>query len=71
MTQSKKILHYIQTHGSISPQEAHDYFGCMRLGAKIYDLKKQGHNIISEREEGLNKFGEPCHWARYRMGART
>jgi len=70
MRQVDKILHYIQTHGSITPQEAQDYFGCMRLGARIYDLKRRGYHIVAERVDGVNKFGDKCHWARYRMGAR-
>lgn len=70
MTHSEQILRYIERHGSITPQDALE-FGCMRLGARIYDLKRQGYHIISEREDGINKRGEKCHWARYRMGARA
>ena len=70
MTQAEHILWHIQRYGSINPQQALNYYGCMRLGARIYDLKRQGHNIVSEREDGVNKKGEKCHWARYRMGAR-
>lgn len=68
MTQAEHILWHIQRYGSINPHQAMNYYGCMRLGARIYDLKRAGHHIISEREEGLNKHGERCHWARYRMG---
>ena len=71
MTQAEMILNHLQTHGSITPLEAQELFGCMRLGARIWDLKHAGHHIIAEREEGLNKFGDKCHWARYRMGARA
>ena len=39
--------------------------------ARVNDLRKLGHPIISERVHGLNRFGEPCHWARYRMGVRA
>lgn len=70
MTQAESILAYLQTGQSITPREADELWGCMRLGARIYDLKKQGYKIISERESGVNRLGEPCHWARYRMGAR-
>ena len=46
-------------------------WGCMRLGARIKDLKDMGYPIISERDDGVNKLGDKCHWARYRMGARS
>lgn len=71
MRQIDMILAHLQNHGSITPNEADEMFACKRLGARIYDLKRQGHNIISEREDGVNKFGDKCHWARYRMGARA
>ena len=67
MTHSELILQHLQTCGSITPREADELFGCMRLGARIYDLKRQGYPIISERVEGVNRRGDKCHWARYRM----
>lgn len=71
MTQAEHILNHIQRYGSINPQQALNHYGCMRLGARIYDLKKAGYNIISQRAEGLNKRGEKCHWAEYRLGTTT
>ena len=71
MTQSEHILAYLQSGRSITPNEADEMFACKRLGARIYDLKQRGYPIIAEREEGVNKFGDKCHWARYRMGARA
>ena len=67
VTHNKLILHHLQTWGSITPREADELYGCMRLGARIYDLKRQGYPIISERVEGVNRRGDKCHWARYRM----
>ena len=71
MTQNDRLLSYLQSGHSITPKEADELFGCMRLGARIYDLKQRGYPIISERVDGVNKFGDKCHWARYRMGARA
>lgn len=49
--QNKKILAYMRAHGSISPLEALDNgINCMRLSARIFDLKKQGFQIITKRE---------------------
>lgn len=71
MTQNDMILEHLRRHGSISPREALNEYGCMRLGARIWDLKRQGYSITAEREEGLNSRGEKCHWARYRMGGHS
>ena len=46
--QSQMILEYMAQGHQISPLEALNKFGCLRLGARIYDLKNEGHNIITE-----------------------
>ena len=48
MTQSEQILNHLKSGHSITPLEALDKFGCMRLGARVYDLKQQGHDIRTE-----------------------
>lgn len=45
MTQNEMILNHLRDHGSITPQEAMARYGCMRLGARIWDLKREGHAI--------------------------
>lgn len=47
-SQSKRILAYMKNGGRITSLEALNKFGCLRLSARIYDLKKQGHNIKDE-----------------------
>lgn len=44
-TQCKQILDYLQEKGSITPLEALLEIGCMRLSARILDLRKLGWNI--------------------------
>lgn len=46
--QSKQILEYLQKGNSLTPLEALKMFDCMRLGARVYDLKNQGHDIVTE-----------------------
>lgn len=62
-SQCQEILLYMRSHGSISQVEAVSVFGCYRLSARIFDLKKQGHNIICDREANV---GAGYH-ARYRL----
>lgn len=65
MTQSDSVLEYLQRHGSITQAEASKALACARLGARIFDLKARGHQIITIIERGNNRFGLPTHWAKY------
>ena len=67
LTQSMKILKYMMDFGSITPIEALKDLGVMMLGARIYDLEKQGFSILHERETGKNRYGEKTSYARYRL----
>ena len=68
MNQNERVLDWLQRYGSITQKDA-DSLAVRRLASRINDLKKMGHPIISIREDGVNIYGEKCHWARYRMGA--
>ena len=63
--QSQKVLSYIRQFGSITPLEAVRDLGVLRLGARIFDLKKAGYDIISEQHAVKNRFGETCYVAKY------
>lgn len=52
-----KILEYMRQHGSITPMEALREFGCYRLGARIYDLRRSGVRIKTELVEGMTRPG--------------
>lgn len=44
MTQTQQIEHHLKS-AWLTPMQAFQWFGCMRLGARIYDLKQQGRKI--------------------------
>lgn len=67
--QKDLILAYIIEHGSITPLEAERHIGCMRLGARIWDLRNDGYNIVSEIVEVETRNGGKARVARYRMAA--
>lgn len=67
MTQSDMVLRHMQIYGSISAKEAMEEYGIMRLGARIYDLKKLGYPIIKHEVCAKNRFGDPVHFARYEL----
>ena len=68
MTQNDMILDYMKTHkGGISPKEANDNFGCMRLSARISDLRKMGYDISTTNETRKNRYGHSTTYARYKL----
>jgi hypothetical protein len=69
-TQNDQVLDYLRKWKSITPMEALSALGVMRLGARIYDLRRAGHAIASERMEiGVRGCrGVRKAVARYRLG---
>lgn len=47
-SQTQLVYEYMQKHGGITPKEALQYCACMRLAARIADLKKKGYNVGAE-----------------------
>jgi hypothetical protein len=54
-------------YGSIDPMVAIKEYGCMRLASRIADLKERGHDIVSERTKGKNRYGEQTSYCTYRL----
>lgn len=53
-TQSEQILKHLRSGKHLTALEALNRFGCLRLAARIKDLKDDGHAIESERVELAN-----------------
>lgn len=68
MKQEERILQYLRDFGSITPLQALEDLGVMRLGARIYDLKKAGHPISRRMVTRKNRYGEAVSFAEYRLG---
>jgi len=62
VSQNKLILYYLQNGNSITPLEALQKFNCFRLGARISDLKQEGHNI---KTTIIHREGK--HYASYKI----
>lgn len=49
MSQCEIILKHLQKNPEgITPLDALNYYGIMRLGARVWDLKAEGHDIKTE-----------------------
>ena len=60
--QTQMIKRHLEEHGSITPLEALQHYGCMRLSARIWDLRAQGLDIETDI---VSRNG--AHFAQYRL----
>lgn len=67
MTQTERVLRHLNDFGSITQLDALREYGIMRLGARIWELRRDGHEIASELVEGVNRYNEKTRYARYTM----
>ena len=68
ITQKKLILAHLKNYGSIEPLTALREYGIYRLGSRICDLRKEGHNINTERVTRKSAItGYPVSFAKYTL----
>ncbi len=65
VSQAASILAHLQGGNSITPRDAIQLFGCMRLAARIAELREQGHAIATVLEDDGSR-----RWARYSLSLR-
>lgn len=59
------ILMWLRSNGSITPIQAIDEFGCLRLAARVNELRSMGHDIASEKMRTRNgKYVAKYHLVR-------
>ena len=64
-SQSEMILRYMKHFGSITPMDAMQDLGCMRLAARIADLREQGYLIGKRMKKCKNRYGNTVQFAEY------
>ena len=47
-SQESAILEWLRAGNSLTQLDALNRFGCLRLGARVFQLRKDGYNIESE-----------------------
>ena len=68
LTQKEWILKFLETHkNGITPKQAEDQYGIMRLASRISDLRRDKYNIVKDTVEVPNRRGQKCRVARYRL----
>lgn len=61
------ILEYLKQRNTLTPLEALHKFGCLRLGARVWELKKRGYDIVEQLVE--TEGGK--HVAEYRLATKS
>lgn len=65
MTQSERVMKYIDEFGSISSMEAFADLGITRLSARVFELEKKGVRFNRKQEAAKNRYGEKVYYTRY------
>ena len=62
-SQNAKILNYLKTKKPLTPRDAQEMFSCYRLASRVYDLRAQGHPIISQSKRVGDTVIAEYHYA--------
>ena len=55
ITAKDAIFEHLKSGKTLTPIEALRLFNCMRLAATIYDLREEGHDIVTHKVIKNNK----------------
>lgn len=61
------VLKHLLSGKEINPLEALTKYGCYRLGAVIFNLKREGYKIHTRIERFKKPNGRKGHYAVYKM----
>lgn len=66
-TQCQRIIQYLQDFGEITFFEAYRELGITQLGARIFELKKQGYVFKTTFKADKNRYGKPIKYKIYTL----
>lgn len=64
-SQKERVMKYIEDFGSISSFEAYKDLGITQLGARIWELKKDGVKIRTRWKVSYNRYLEKVTYKEY------
>ncbi|GEM_PF-1073229 len=71
MSDQNEILLQALRSGPMTALEILDTLGIARASARVYDLRRAGHDVRSEMITVHNRRGEPCRVAAYSLAVQT
>ena len=66
-SQLAAIRKYLLRYGKIDKPTALRICDCERLGARIWQLRQEGMDIVTDWSEKKNRFGHTARFAIYRL----
>jgi len=66
-TQNQRIAEHLLKYREINPKQAQTLYGCMRLAARIKDLRSRGVKILTDKKYYKNAAGHNVSFAIYRL----
>lgn len=67
MTQSERIIDYIERFGSITPMQAFYDLGITKLATRVSEMKKDGIEFDQEMVSSKNRYGDTVSYMRYSL----
>lgn len=62
-----EILKHLKVKGHITAREAYELYGSQKVSSIIFNLRKQGYNIVTKECVGKDRYGHTCQYARYEL----
>lgn len=67
LTKTKMVMQHLRGGKTITSLEAINLYSATRLSAIIFCLRNKGHNIVTIPITILDKYGNNCHYAEYKL----
>ena len=67
ITDKQRVLAWLITGVALTQKMAYEAFGCMRLAARIAELRAEGNAIRTTMRTGTDRNGEPCRYGSYKL----
>ena len=67
MTQCERLLWWLRHKGEITPLEAQQHLSIGRLAARVYDLRRDGYDIVTHEREVTSQMGGTSTVAAYEL----
>ena len=65
--QKKQLIQFLKENDSVDPLQAWLKIGIYRLSARVYDLRTEGYQIVTEKKEVYNCFNKVVKVASYSL----
>lgn len=65
MNQQERVLQHLKDYGCITSWQAIMEYGVTRISAKIFELRKQGYKIKTEKRKSKNRYGDKVCYGVY------